>query len=128
MSPGLGKSVENGVRETCSICAARIVKTIRSRRAQFPPHVMCSVPRAHHVTAQGIALGKCLPSVKLTDDLSERMMGPSYELSQPHGHVSDEVAVFFGGWKNSAKASVATIAAAIGTWNRPWKSVTPSFV
>ena len=36
-----------------------MVTTIQSREAQSGRDAMCSVPKAHNVTAQGNALGKC---------------------------------------------------------------------
>ncbi len=69
----LRKSVKNGVFELCCICSGRMVKTIRSRKARSPAHAMRSVPRAHNVTAQGNALGKCETKVQSPTGRKDRL-------------------------------------------------------
>ena len=43
-------------------------------------------------------------------------------------HNNHRTTFAFGGWKNSASATMAASAQPIGTRNKPWKFVTPSCV
>ena len=74
-----GKVEFTMVIEVSRFCSDRMVITIQSREAQSRRRPMCSVPKAHNVTAQGNALGKCETNVLSPN--GAKWSWPAYALS-----------------------------------------------